>query len=198
MRRDWPHTYAYLRGFEDMLRQRSGYKKYFREDDPFYAIYNVSPETMAAWKVAWCTMGTEMTATVLGPGAGPGGIGSRPNVFKNTVVFVAVGSEDEANYLAALLNCTWVRYVARASHVRGGKSSNATNIMDTVAIPKFDKERKAHRTLASLARRALSCAKTGDAGLDVVEHEIDEAAAALWSVGRQAQNAMVEALQVLA
>src|SRR5206468_3957551 len=149
----WPHTLAYLTFFEDQLKKRSGYKQYFKSTGPVYAIYNVGRETMSDWKVAWRTMSPTMDATAVGPSAGPAGDGSRPGVFKNTVIFIPAETEDEAQYLAALLNSTWLNYVVRASNVRGGKSSNATNVLGTVRIPKFDSRRPLHRRLAAAAHR---------------------------------------------
>ncbi|HTB49782.1 MAG TPA: hypothetical protein VK701_02290, partial [Solirubrobacteraceae bacterium] len=63
MRDKWPHTFAYLKRFEAQLKQRSGYRRYFKPTDPFYAIYNVSLDTVASTKVAWRTMGSDMQCT---------------------------------------------------------------------------------------------------------------------------------------
>ncbi|MFH0883019.1 MAG: hypothetical protein V2A56_08535, partial [bacterium] len=53
LRRRFPNTFAYLTMFQEQLRLRSGYKKYFRPTDPFYSVYNVGPYTMAPWKIVW-------------------------------------------------------------------------------------------------------------------------------------------------
>jgi hypothetical protein len=63
MRDKRPHTFAYLKRFEAQLKQRSGYRRYFKPTDPFYAIYNVSLDTVASTKVAWRTMGSDMQCT---------------------------------------------------------------------------------------------------------------------------------------
>lgn len=155
LRDRWPHTLAYLHEFEDALKKRSGYKRYFKSEDPFYAIYNVGRETLSEWKAVWRTMSATMDAAVIGPSAAADAhSGQKPGVFKNTVIFVAVESEREADYLAALLNSTWVNYIVRASNVRGGKSANATNVLSTIAIPKFSAKRPTHRRLAELGHQA--------------------------------------------
>jgi len=42
LRRLSPDTFSYFKHFEDQLRARSGYKKFFRPGiDPFYSVYNV-------------------------------------------------------------------------------------------------------------------------------------------------------------
>ncbi len=38
MKETLPKTYAYLKRFEEQLKQRSGYRKYFNSEDPFYSI----------------------------------------------------------------------------------------------------------------------------------------------------------------
>jgi hypothetical protein len=46
----YPLTYAYLKEFETILRERSGYKKYFDpQKDPFYSMYDVSDYTFAPY-----------------------------------------------------------------------------------------------------------------------------------------------------
>jgi len=42
-----PKTYAYLKHFDEILRTRSGYRRYFRNTDPFYSMYNVGDYTFA-------------------------------------------------------------------------------------------------------------------------------------------------------
>ena len=53
MKRCWPNTYAYLKRFEEKLRDRAGFKKFFNSTAPFYSIYDVGPYTIAEWKVVW-------------------------------------------------------------------------------------------------------------------------------------------------
>lgn len=196
MRDRWPTTYAYLKHFESPLRARSGFKRYFKPEDPFYAIYNVSPNTMADWKVVWRTMGSAMQATVVGPGEGPLGDG-KPSVFKNTIVFVAVEDREEAEYLAALLNSTSANYLLRASNVRGGKSSFATNVLDAVRIGQFDPDGDLFIRLAALARTASTQAQEESEELDYTEHLIDEAAAEYWGLSETAIEEMQQVLSVL-
>jgi hypothetical protein len=87
--------------------------------------------------------------------------------------------------------------VVRASNVRGGKSSNATNVLGTVAVPKFNPRRPVHRRIADLAKRAVAEATTGEEQVFLTEQAIDDAAAELWSVPKTAAAAMREALQEL-
>ncbi len=197
MRAKWPQTYAYLKRFEEQLRERSGYKRYFKATDPFYAIYNVALETMADWKVIWQTMGSEMTAAMVGPSAGPDGEGYKPTVFKNTVIFVPVGSEEEGWYLAGLLNTSWANYVLRASNVRGGKSSFATNVLQRLKIPAFDRKKPRHRRVAEFAREAAEHQEEGDEKREYAEHRLDQTAAQIWGLSEKSQTGMRELVELL-
>jgi SAM-dependent methyltransferase len=48
----YPKTYAYLKHFEDILRTRSGYKRYFKESDPF--IPCSTSATTPSPRTRWC------------------------------------------------------------------------------------------------------------------------------------------------
>jgi hypothetical protein len=198
MRARWPHTLAYLNRFEPLLRQRSGYRRYFRPTDPFYAIYNVSSETVSVGKVVWRTMGSAMQAAALTEGTVDGVLPAKPLVFKNTTIFVSVDSVEEAHYLVAALNCSWTNWFLRACNVRGGKSSFATNVLRTIRIPAYNRRSDIARRLSSLGERAADEAqRRATDELDVTEIRIDEAAARLWELSERNQQAMRESLQVI-
>lgn len=196
MRSRWPRTVAYLKHFEDQLRMRSGYSRYFKPEDPWYAIYNVSPQTMSDWKVTWRTMGSAMQASVVGPKPGPEGA-PKASVFKNTVIFVPTDSPEEATYLAALLNSRWANYLLRASNVRGGKSAFATNVLHALRISTFDRDEELHMSLSDLGRLATEQAEEGSEELDHTEYLIDEAAGRYWDLSKKAKEGMHEVLEVI-
>jgi len=197
MRKNWPKTLAYLRRFEAALRQRSGYRRYFKPTDPFYAIYNVSASTMSPTKVVWRTMGTSMQAAFLGETRAADGMAPRPTVFKNTVIFIPLADEEEAAYVTALLNSTWADYLLRASNVRGGKSAFATNVLKSLAIPKYNRRSTLARSLSRLAYEAAEQASTGEEQLVATEALVDEAAARFWDIGTRQQEAMRKSLEAL-
>lgn len=198
MRKRWPKTLAYLRRFEQRLRGRSGFHRYFKPEDPFYAIYNVSPEARSEHKVAWRTMGTDMQAAAVSATTVSSALPKKPTVFKNTVVFVAVEDPQEAAYLTALLNSTWANYLLRASNVRGGKSAFATNVLKSIAVPSYNARSGAARELSRLGQQAAEEAGAASERLDLTEVLIDEAAARFWNLGQRQQTAMRESLDALA
>jgi hypothetical protein len=178
-----PNTYAYLKRFEAVLRQRSGFRKYFdAEKDPFYSIYNVGTYTFAPFRVIWKSMGTSIESAVLEP-VKDEWIGVRPPIHKNTVMFVSFENKQEAHFLCAVLNTSIVTFVARAYSVKGGKSFGSANLLQFIAVPPFDAEKPIHTRLAALSQQAHQLAATGDeAGLAAVEAQVDEAAAELWGI----------------
>jgi SAM-dependent methyltransferase len=198
MRKRWPRTFAYLRRFQEKLEGRSGYRQYFKPTDPFYAIYNVSPDLFAPSKVTWRTMGSAMQAASLSDSSASPAVADKTTVFKNTVIFVPVESDDEAAYLSSLLNSTWANYLLRGANVRGGKSAFATNVLDALAIPKYDPRRPASLRLGQLGSQAIKDTISGDAdALAVTEVLIDEAAATFWGVKKKQQEAMRSSLSAL-
>lgn len=52
MKREYPRTFEFLRGFEAKLRSRSGYKQLHRSRDEFYVVGNVGNYALAPFKVA--------------------------------------------------------------------------------------------------------------------------------------------------
>jgi hypothetical protein len=97
MKRKYSKTLAYFKRFEKQLRRRSGYKLYFNPADPFYAIYNVGPYTLAKWKAVWREQSSEFQAAVVGCEKG------KPALPDHKLMTVPCDSSNEAHYLAALL-----------------------------------------------------------------------------------------------
>ncbi len=143
-------------------------------------------------------MGSAMQAATLSLTTAPGGIEAKPTVFKNTVIYLPVEDEDEGDYLAALLNSTWANYLLRACNVRGGKSAFSTNVLGTLAIPKFNRRSGVARELAGLGKRAKQeAAESEHELLAATEVMIDEAAARLWSIGKRQQAAIHASLSAI-
>jgi hypothetical protein len=62
LQENYPRTYGYLKRFEEVLRKRAAFKRYFTRKDknnrivetgPFYSMFGVGPYTFAPWKVVW-------------------------------------------------------------------------------------------------------------------------------------------------
>ena len=190
---DWlkeklPLTYGYLLKFRALLRQRSGIRKYFCDDNdhlfaPFYSIYNVGEYTLSPYKVVWGRMGSELSAGVA-ESRKDAQLGRKPPIPQETVMFVPCEKRDEAHYICALLNSCVANFVAKSYST--GKSFASAHLLKHVRLPKFDAKDKRHQRLAELSELAHSLAadvtESAQKRLTELEAEIDETAAGIWAI----------------
>lgn len=178
MERRYPKTYAYLKGFERVLRQRAAFNRYFVRSDssgrvetgPFYSMFDVGDYTFAPYKVVWREQAAGLTCAVVGPEDG------KPVIPDHKLMMVECESADEAAYLCAALNSSPARLTVWAYAI---SIQQDTHIVQHVAVPRFAARNSVHRRLAWLAQEAHD-----RAGEDVadIEAQIDEAAAELWGI----------------
>ena len=174
MKVHFPQAYAYLRKFEELLRNRSGFRQYFDPSDPFYSVYNVGAYTLAPCKVVWREQSSDFTASVVVTGEG------RPVIPDHKLMLIECESEAEAHYLAALLNSSPCR-LAVASYVIS--TATSTHVLDHIAIPHYDQANKLHTRLAELS--AMAHAATDERRLETlgeIEGAVDRSAAELWKI----------------
>jgi len=174
MRRDFPRAWAYLKRFEPMLRRRPAYKRYFRQDAPFYSMFNIGDYTFAPWKVVWREQALPFTAAVVGP--------SREAlvIADHKLMIMPTGSEAEAHYLCGALNSLPVSAAVAAYTV---ETQIDTHVLEHVAVPPFDAGNPVHRALASASRRAHRAVEGQDGkGLQRAELALNRAVARLWSL----------------
>ena len=187
----YPKTYAYLKRFENELRRRSGYRRYFKETDPFYSVFNVGAYTFAPYKVVWPNIGSEIAAAVVGAQA------NKPIVPQHIVTLLACDQETEAHYVCAVLNSNPFDFAVQSYSQRGGKSFGTPQILENVRVPRFDPANPTHLALSSLSQQAHAATATGDAArVRAIEAEIDRLAAQLWGLTeaelREIQESLAE------
>jgi hypothetical protein len=183
MRVRYPKAYSYLATFKDTLLLRSGYKQ-LRQGEPFYILSNTGPWIFSDFKVAWKAMAPRMEAVVLSPFQHPA-LGQRTIMHKNTVVFIASDSPEEAHYLCAVLNSTPVDYIARSYSV--GKSFGSPHLLKQIAIPRFDLANELHARLSEISREAHAAPATS---LSEIESRLDDLIAPLWGIKSSAIEQM--------
>jgi hypothetical protein len=195
----YPHTYAYIKQFEDVLRQRSGYRKYFDPvNDPFYSMYDVAEYTFAPYKVMWRRM-VGRTDGVVAAQITDEYLGEVVPVCHELTTFVAFSDKVEANYFCAVLNSALPSLVSLSYST--SKSFGSPHVLEHVAIPKFEPSNPLHQSLASLSQRAHQLAVSGEEGeveLCRVEEEIDRLAAQLWGIADEELGEIRRALAELA
>ena len=169
-----PKTLSYLKGFEPALRSRSGYKRYFRDTDPFYSIFDVGDYTFAPHKVVWREQASSMTVAVAGS------IEGRVAVPDHKLMLVDFETRDEAHYVCAVLNSSPARFIVLSY---GITTAMATHILNNVAVPRYDRNNQTHKRLAALSELAHEATAADDKRqVKEIEEEIDQLAAELWGL----------------
>lgn len=138
---------------------------------PPYWIFNAQP-AMSRWKVAWKDVSGEITgkgvlqACVMGS-KHDSRVGTKVIVPEHVVMFVKAKSEDEAHYLAAVLNSSVTRLIVAAYTTERHIGSHLTRY---VRIPLFDPSKKAHQELVRCSKKAHSVGTEERLG---IEEQID-------------------------
>ncbi|MGJ3239499.1 MAG: HsdM family class I SAM-dependent methyltransferase [Anaerolineae bacterium] len=184
-KRDWlathyPRIDAYLAQFEDTLRERATFKRYFRDDVPFYTMFDIGEYTFAPYKVVWHGFGKRrMLAVVVS------NVDEKP-IMSNQAMhpFIGCQTADEAHYLASCLNSAPFEFTLLSHTQRGGKSFAQPGILETLRLPRYQANDPIHRRLAHLSHQAHQ-------GL-VDDEAIATTSAELWSL----TEAELHALQI--
>ena len=172
----YPKTYTYLKRFENVLRSRAAYKRYFKEDAPFYSMFDVGNYTFAPHKVVWTRM-AKIDAAVIES------LYDKPIIPQETVTLVECNTAQEAHYIASLVNSGVFQYAALSYSQAGGKSLGSMHVLGYIRIPKFNMKDKVHQHLSQLSEKTHELARRGaKSEFTLIEQEIDQAAAELWNI----------------
>lgn len=90
-----PRTWEYLQDHRDLL---DGRKSSVYENQPRFSIFGVGEYSFAPWKVAISGLYKKLHFAIIGSYEG------KPIVLDDTCYFIPCGSQEEAEYLAGLLN----------------------------------------------------------------------------------------------
>ncbi|MCK6456324.1 MAG: N-6 DNA methylase [Phycisphaerae bacterium] len=200
MQRQYPRTHRYLKRFEQDLRGRAAFKRYYTrkergrvvETGPFYSMFDVGDYTLAPWKVVWHRMVAPLGAVVVGKDHG------KPILPQETHVFVATRSQQEASYLAGMLNSLPFNFAAMAYSQAGGKSFGSPHILENLFIPRFDSDDDHHVRVADLAQTIQQEFKSlNEADLAARETTLDDAAALVWDIDAEALAEIRASMAVL-
>ncbi len=185
----YPRTFSYLSRFEVPLRQRAAYRRYYRDSDPFWTMFNVSDFTFAEAKVVWREVGNEVDAAVIGT-ADCCGV-AKPIIPDHTCILVAC-EEDEAHYLCAVLNSSPARLAIRNYVVLHPDP----HVLDHIGIPQYSPKNEYHRSLARLSRQAHSAARREDQSeLTRIEGDIDAIVGELWGLSAREMDEIKTSLR---
>jgi len=186
MKTCYPKTYLYLKRFEEVLRERAAFKRYFTRKDrsgrifetgPFYSMFDVGDYTFAPYKVVWRYIATDFICSVVGLAD------SKPIIPNEKLMLVNCDRKEEAYYLCGICNSSPSRFIVISY---GVGTQLAPHILQNIRIPKFDPNNKLHIHLAELSEKAHQVAKTEDRdNLKEIEEEIDRVSANIWGLARQ-------------
>ncbi len=183
-----PGIYDYLSYYEDFLRGRALFRRYFKKKDkktgllkdaaPFYSMFNVGEYTFSSCKAVWTRMARIEAAAVFMKNG-------RVIIPQETLAFVDCKSKAEAYYLAAVVNSAIFQFAASAFSQKGGKSMGSMYILKYIKIPRFNESDPVHARMAALSEKAhseKSKRRQISAGveLDRIEKQIDVLALELW------------------
>jgi hypothetical protein len=187
MKKRYSGALRYLAQFEELLRKRALYRRYYSRDvdgqteyfAPHWSMFDVGEYTLAAHKVVWKDQASDFTAAVVGPGV--------PVALPNhKVILVACDGADEAHYLCAALNSIPVRLFVACYAV---ETAISTHTVKYIRVPKFDPVTGDHVALAAASRAAHAAVAAGE---EPDQDAVDRAAARIWGL----TGADVEAMRV--
>lgn len=174
---EYPGAWRFLSQFEQQLRRRAAFKRYFTrevggkkvETGPYWSMFNVGDYTLAPNKVVWKDIAGDFAAAVIEA--------SDPLALPtHTVMLVACESADEAHYVCGALNSMPARTLI-AAYVATHISTHTTQV---VHVPQFDPADSDHTALAEASRAAHAAIAAGE---DPDQGAVDRAASALWDIG---------------
>ncbi|MEW6419296.1 MAG: N-6 DNA methylase [Nitrospirota bacterium] len=183
MKTRYPKTYLYLKKFENVLRERSVFKRYFTrkskdnriiETGAFYSMFGVGNYTFSPYKVVWREVSHTIDAAVTEKK------NNKPTIPDHTLVAVDCVSLEEAHYICALLNSTPYRFGVHSYIVLHPDP----HILQNIRIPKFDPKDKHHLQLTELSEKAHEIVQT-DGDTSEIEDQIDELAAEIWGLTKE-------------
>lgn len=186
-----PKTYAYLKYFETPLRRRSGYKRYFRDTDPFYSMFNVGEYTFAPYKVLWRYIASEFICAVA-PVLSDEFLGDKLLIPNEKLMLVPCDQEVEAYALCGFLNSAPVRFGVQSFMI---STQIAPHIIGRFSIPVFSSGNPIHGQLADLSQAAHQATAAADtARVRDIEDEIDRLAGELWGLTSQELDEIKQSL----
>lgn len=172
LRTKYRHTYDWLYYFHDaLLDSRIKSAKFFDEKQfPWYRLDNVGEYTFKPYKVLWKEQSKGLECCVVST-INDRLVGEKLVVVDSKVLFVSFDSEDEANYLCAILNSSDIGDIIKSYTINTNKG---IDIVNNISIPKFDSKNPDHKRLAELSKQAHEAYRNKKAReLKKAEKEID-------------------------
>lgn len=189
MKTKYPKTYMYFKRFEEVLRKRAAFKRYFTRKDkrgkiietgPFYSMFDVGDYTFATYKVVWPWISIGVRAAVVSTAEG------KLICPEHNTSFVDCEKENEAYFICALLNSVVGDFSIRSFYSGGGGGIASPKALQNIRIPKFDPENNLHLYLAELSKKAHEIVKNdNNEEIKNLEEEIDNVSACIFGLTKE-------------
>jgi hypothetical protein len=131
IRESAPKTLAYLESHSTLLKRRAS--SIYR-NRPAFSIFGVGKYTFAPWKVAVSGFYKDLRFKVTGPSGG------KPMVLDDTCYFLSCHTEDEARYIAGLLNSEVAQDFYSSFIFRDSKRPVTVELLHRLDIQKLAEE----------------------------------------------------------
>jgi hypothetical protein len=136
-------------------------------------MYSVGKHTFERHKVLWMDVSATMKAVVVS-----GFRGNDMPIPEHKLMFVTTQNEDEAHYVAAILNSSPFNTVVTGYIV---DNSVSTHPIGNLVIPRLDPKDARHKRLASMSKAAhKAAAKSDEKAVKQAERDIDQTVVGLW------------------
>jgi len=192
MERTYPKAHAYLARFEDMLRRRAAFKRYFKDDAPYWSMFDIGEYTFADYKVVWPWISSRVRAAVAVRSAG------KVIVPEHNTSFVSFDSEEEAHYFCAAFNSCPCEGAIMFSYCGGGGGLASPSVLERVRVPAFCRTNPVHVSMARLSRDTHGAATIGDEQAVLgLEEQVDAQAAKLWSISANEMSEIRRSIEEL-
>lgn len=149
---NYGNTYNYFynksNNFQEILKNRGIVKKHFNsingKENPEYVLYDIGQYTFSKYKVVWKALANGMISTV---------VSTKNNklvIPDHNVIMIPIENEDEAYYIAGILNSKIVTKFVNA-YISWFFS---THILENMNLPEYDEENKNHKEVVRLSKQA--------------------------------------------
>lgn len=173
MQTDYPKTWSYLVRFKKQLLKTGLYRRFCKEGDPFYSMFDIGDYTFSQHKCLIREIAGGLTCGVCGM------IGGKPVIPDHKLVVVATDTDDEAHYLCAVLNSLLSRAFVEAYCLN---TQFSTHIFKMMRVPRFSARNKSHRRLAELSRKAHEAVRSAPDLVGQIEVQVNRCVGEIWDL----------------
>ncbi len=165
----FPQTSRYFDSMKQVLESRKGFAGWEKKihHEFFYALQRIGSYTFAPYKVAWRYIASEFIVCVI-----ENDDNGKAIVPNDKVMFIPLESADDAYFVAGFLSSDLVRrYVGCVME----KRQVSTRVIQSLAIPNYDRECLAHQKIGDRCRIGHEeLRRNSDADVTELRLEIDQ------------------------